>query len=308
VANGVDFLTLAYSLDAAGDGDRALAVLDAAVADDAHATAALELKGELLRARGELRDAADVFARIARQDPHHPSAPYLAQLLSAANPPLPVSRPAPWPSAFVRLENFLDRARHGELLQLVTSNAGAFEPSTVGGMGTNGLEPRVDLDTRISFRLVHVEPILLWLRPFVEAHLPSVGATLGIAPFEVSKIELKCTAYGDGNFFSLHSDTLHHPTRRISFVYYFHRLPKRYSGGALLLYDGDVADPMKYFPERATRLDTIDNSIVFFPSGAFHEVTRVVSPSGQFEDARFTFAGHVHASDGGTSTMVVQDS
>ena len=148
-----------------------------------------------------------------------------------------------------------------------------------------------------SFRLAEVSPIAQWLRPLVEARLPAIAALLGIAPFAVGEIELKCTAYGDGNFFGVHSDRLFHPTRRISFVYYFHHLPKPYSGGALLLYDGDVGNASRYFGDRLTRVETLDNSVVFFPSGAFHEVTRVVSPSGRFEDARFTFAGHVHDRD-----------
>jgi Rps23 Pro-64 3,4-dihydroxylase Tpa1-like proline 4-hydroxylase len=50
-----------------------------------------------------------------------------------------------------------------------------------------------------------------------------------------------------------------------------------------------------------TRLDTLDNSIVFFPSGTYHEVTRVVNPSGRLEDARFTFAGHVNLAEGDAS-------
>jgi Rps23 Pro-64 3,4-dihydroxylase Tpa1-like proline 4-hydroxylase len=72
-------------------------------------------------------------------------------------------------------------------------------------------------------------------------------------------------------------------------------VPKAYSGGALLLFDGDMAEPTRLIRDSFTSLDTVDNSIVFFPSATFHEVTPVVNPSGYLEDARFTFAGHVHA-------------
>jgi Rps23 Pro-64 3,4-dihydroxylase Tpa1-like proline 4-hydroxylase len=163
-------------------------------------------------------------------------------------------------------------------------------------MGPDGPQPRVDLGVRASFRLPGIAPIAAWLRPLIEACLPSMRVRLGIAPFAVEMIELKCTAYGDGHFFRVHSDSLHHPTRRISFIYYFHRLPKRYSGGALLLYDADATEPTRCFLDSFTRLETLDNSVVFFPSGTHHEVTTVVNPSGRLEDARFTFAGHVHAS------------
>jgi hypothetical protein len=197
----------------------------------------------------------------------------------------------------VRIEDFLDGARHDELLDFVTDPASAFEPSTVGGMGANGPEPRVDPAVRVSFRIGGIGPVAQWLRPAIEACLPSIGTRLGIAPFDAAPLELKCTAYGNGHFFRAHSDSRHHPTRRISFVYYFHHLPKRYSGGALLLYDGDAADPTRFMPDSVTRLETLDNSIVFFPSRTFHEVTPVVSPSGRLADGRFTFAGHMHIAD-----------
>lgn len=290
----LDYLDLAWSLDAAGQTEKALAVLDVAVTGEHGATEALELKGELLRSRGELARAAEVFDLLARREPDHPRARYLARLLSGDNPPLPSVRPAPWPAPFVRIENFLDGGRHGELLALVTSGSSVFEPSTVGAMGANGLAPQVNLDSRQSFQLTEMGPVAQWMRARIAEQLPAVRAQLSVSPFAVGTMDLKCTAYGDGNFFAVHSDNVLHPTRRISFVYYFHHVPKRYTGGALLLFDGDPADPLRYDSSRGTRLETLDNSIVFFPSGSYHEVARIVSPSGKFEDARFTFAGHVH--------------
>jgi hypothetical protein len=290
-------LALATGLEAAGDTDRALKVLALAAAREAGGADALSLRGDLLRSRGELRQAADVFALLQQRHPEHDRARYLSALLSGVDAPIPASRPAPWPAAFVRIEDFLNGARHDELLDLLTHPNGAFQPSTVGGLGPNGREPRVDLDVRMSFRLGEIASVALWLRPLVETCVQPMSARLGVAPFPVSTIELKCTAYGDGSFFRVHSDNRNHPTRRISFVYYFHQTPKRYSGGALLLYDGDLTDPTRFFRESVTRLETLDNSIVFFPSGTHHEVTPVVSPSARLEDARFTIAGHVHTFD-----------
>jgi hypothetical protein len=287
-------LTLARSLEAAGDTHRALAVLDLAAAKEEGAAEALSLKGDLLRARGDLLQAAAVFELLGRSHPDHSRARYLSALLSGAPAPQPASRPAPWPPPFVRLENFLDRDRHAELMAFVTDESQAVEPSTVGGLVAAALQRRVDYTVRRSFRITSIDTVALWLRPLIEACIEPITSRLGLAPFTPDPLELKCTAYGDGNFFRLHSDTRNHPTRRISFVYYFHRMPKRYSGGALLLYDGDVADPAKFFPESVTRLETVDNSLVLFPSSTYHEVDTVVSPSGLLADARFTFAGHVH--------------
>jgi predicted 2-oxoglutarate/Fe(II)-dependent dioxygenase YbiX len=204
----------------------------------------------------------------------------------------------------VRLEGFLDRDRHDELMAFVTAGTQAFEPSTVGRIEAGGLQPQVDYTMRTSFRITAIDPIAMWLRPLIEACIAPTAVRLGLAPFTPGVVELKCTAYGDGSFFRVHSDSRNHPTRRISFIYYFHHMPKRYSGGALLLYDGDAADPAKFFPESVTRLETLDNSLVLFPSSTHHEVEPVVSPSGRLTDARFTFAGHVHVADEGAASPV----
>jgi SM-20-related protein len=288
-------LALASSLEVAGDSDRALKVRDLAAAKEAATAEALSRKGDLLRSLGQLRQAADVFALLDHRQPDHPRARYLSALLRGLDAPVPAARPAPWPAAFVRIEDFLDDARHEELMNLLASPSHAFEPSTVGKIGPQGPEPRVDPAVRMSFQLPEIAPVAEWLCPLIGACLQSTSTRLDLAPFPVAMIELKCTAYGDGSFFRVHSDSRSHPRRRISFVYYFHRQPKRYTGGALLLYDGDVTDPARYFEASFTRLETLDNSIVFFPSGTHHEVTPVASPSARLADGRFTIAGHVHA-------------
>jgi hypothetical protein len=297
-------LTLARSLAAAGDTRRSLAVLDLADSRAGGAADALALKGDLLRAHGDLPRAAAVFDLLDRSHRDQARARYLSALLAGAPAPQPASRPAPWPPPFVRLEGFLDRDRHDELMTFVTAGLHACEPSTVGRMEGNAPQPRVDYAARTSMRIAGIGPIAQWLRPLIEACIAPAAIQLGLAPFTPTTVELKCTAYGDGGFFRIHSDSQNHPARRISFVYYFHQVPKRYSGGALLLYDGDVADPTTFFPESFTRLDTVDNSLVLFPSNTHHEVEPVVSPSGLWTDARFTFAGHVHAAADDAATPV----
>lgn len=295
-------LTLARSLEASGDTRRSLAVLDLAASKEGGTAESLSLKGDLLRARGDLPGAAAVFDLLGRSHPDQSRARYLSALLSGAHAPQPPSRPTPWPPPFVRLEGFLDRDRHDELMRFVAGGTHGLEPSTVGRIEANGPQPRVDYTARTSFRIPEIGPVALWLRPQIEACIAPMTSRLGLAPFTPGIVELKCTVYGDGDFFRVHADNRNHPTRRISFIYYFHHMPKRYSGGALLLYDGDVADPTNFFPESVTRLETLDNSLVVFPSSAHHEVEPVVCPSGLSTDARFTFAGHVHVADGDAAT------
>ena len=73
----------------------------------------------------------------------------------------------------------------------------------------------------------------------------------------------------------------------ISAVYYFHREPKAFSGGALRLYRFGV-DPH----DPASEADSVafeprQNSLVCFPSWAVHKVDLVRCASDRFEDFRF---------------------
>ena len=76
--------------------------------------------------------------------------------------------------------------------------------------------------------------------------------------------------------------------RRISCVYYFHRTPQRFTGGELKLYDTWITPSGTTGAPPHTTLAPVDNSIVFFPSDAFHEVCPVQADSDAFDDSRFT--------------------
>jgi SM-20-related protein len=71
--------------------------------------------------------------------------------------------------------------------------------------------------------------------------------------------------------------------RVVSAVYYFHRLPKSFSGGALRVYPLAGREKSNTFVE----IEPVNDTLVFFPWWFPHEVLPVVCPSGQFEDSRF---------------------
>jgi len=70
--------------------------------------------------------------------------------------------------------------------------------------------------------------------------------------------------------------------RVISAVYYFHNIPKGFSGGNLRLFrfGSEEADD-------GVAIEPIDNSLVVFPSWVRHQVERVSCPSGDFADYRY---------------------
>ncbi|MFZ0505877.1 MAG: 2OG-Fe(II) oxygenase [Chthoniobacterales bacterium] len=111
------------------------------------------------------------------------------------------------------------------------------------------------------------------------AILPDIQALFGI-DLQRPEIELYVHAYNDGTHFERHSDAYGGGNwrRRISCVYYLHRLPRAFEGGDLVIYDGH---------RRAYAVEPEHNSALFFPSHLIHEVLSVTCRSKEFIDSRF---------------------
>ena len=185
--------------------------------------------------------------------------------------------------------DFLDEAEHDALLDWTLSNRSRFEPSR---LGSGALDPAI----RQSLSLRDPGP----LAPVLEARLRDragdMFARTGTPPFAIDYVEQVMIAYGDGAHFSAHTDLPVGPGRKplggdrsgrherlLSAVYYFHREPKGYSGGALRLHP---------FGSRgggagAVDVEPVRNGLLVFPAWAMHEVRTVSCPSGRFEDHRF---------------------
>ena len=118
---------------------------------------------------------------------------------------------------------------------------------------------------------------------------------LGILPFHVAPIEAQITASNHGDFFRKHMDNSYgvHRRRVLSYVYYFHRTPRRFAGGELLLYPTWHEDGRVVFATKPRTIMPRQNRIVFFPSSALHEIRMVRCPSWELADSRFTVNGWV---------------
>jgi Rps23 Pro-64 3,4-dihydroxylase Tpa1-like proline 4-hydroxylase len=117
---------------------------------------------------------------------------------------------------------------------------------------------------------------------------------LGHKEFPLGRIEIQVTASNDGDYFRLHQDTGPEDTREVSFVYFFHREPRRFSGGELRIYPTRVVDGRLTPADHAHTLSPRQDTIVFFPSKNEHEVLPVRVPSKAFADSRFTVNGWIH--------------
>jgi Rps23 Pro-64 3,4-dihydroxylase Tpa1-like proline 4-hydroxylase len=176
----------------------------------------------------------------------------------------------------VSVSGFLGAMRH-PLLDFVLGQEQNFRAATVNlGGGTRavieGVRRARILDTLSSFE----GPFLDRLRE----RLQSALGQLGRAVFPIGRIEAQITASNDGDYFRLHQDGGADDTREISFVYFLHDEPRRFSGGELRVRNDTVA------PQGDT--------LIFFPSVSPHEVLPLCVPSRAFADSRFTVNGWIH--------------
>lgn len=121
-----------------------------------------------------------------------------------------------------------------------------------------------------------------WVSDWMTQHLPELCAALGVARFEPRKREMQMTVHSDGDFYKVHTDDQGEDVaaRALSYLYYFHREPKAYEGGALAIHATETFT-----------LEPSHDSVVVFPSHLRHEVLPVRVSSGDLADGRFTING-----------------
>jgi SM-20-related protein len=178
------------------------------------------------------------------------------------------------------LPDFLQPAEVESLLAHVAARQSAFAATRVGP-ANNG---RIDPALRVSASLKDLGEFKALLKARLRGMAEALIADLRVSPFVTTSIELELVAHGDGAFYRRHIDTgwgTERPQIRvISGVYYFHRQPQGFAGGALRLHA--IGDP-----DRCLDVEPVHNTLVVFPSWAPHEVRPVSCPSGQFMDSRF---------------------
>jgi len=218
-----------------------------------------------------------------------PAAAPASETLVATRPPLNIHAPNTGfpeglsPSRATRIENVLTAEQHKQLLQFTTRNQQIFTSSTTS-TGAAGYR-----ESLVSYSFPPFDNLM---RQRVLKLAPKVAAQLGLEVPD-GEMEIQLTAHNDGHYYRVHNDSSGpgFTHRIISFVYYFHRAPKGFSGGELRLYDRDVKDAMLRPAATYKDIQPLDNSLVFFDSRDMHEVMPVICPSKVFADGRFTING-----------------
>ena len=198
------------------------------------------------------------------------------------------------PADCVIFEEFLVPAELDALMRYTLEHECDFRVSEVLSPGVQG--GTIDHEHRRSRVLSEPGEEVRPLVERVQASLSRVLPRLGLSKFPVSQAEAQITASNHGDFFRWHSDNAQEEiaSREVTFVYFFHREPKRFQGGELRIYDS-LRSNGTYIPTSNYRaIVPRQNQVVFFRSSLAHEITPVECPSGAFADSRFTVNGWLH--------------
>ena len=188
----------------------------------------------------------------------------------------------------VIVDGLLGDAEWSPLLARVLASEAQFQPSATHDARADYrhslvLNPAPDL----------VEPVVRRVRSLT----PDVLPELRVQPITVGVVEAQVTASIDGSFFGVHTDADRQkvPKRYLTYVYYFNRQPKAFSGGELRVYDDVLRNGKLARGETFQVIEPLHNRLVLFWARTMHEVMPVRMPSGAFGDARFTVNGWVNS-------------
>ena len=273
--------------------DQAEAALRRTLTADPHNMDALWKLAEIHRRQGNFATAHDCYRRLRGRGPEPHKAVWLHAMLSGNGGGAP--EPAPggiWPAPFVRMTNFLAPGECDRLLAM--GLAAHLVPSTVGPKQHVDPEVRISLevdDKKETEAIVEARRLLV---PKIKSLMPEILARLLIGDIGQYSIEMGMRVYLNGGFYRPHRDNSAriHAARSISFVYFFNCQPPRFSGGDLLLYDCAVHTSARSFGE-FSRFVPLRNSIVFFPSACWHQVTPVQCCTSDLRDGRWALNGHL---------------
>jgi len=186
----------------------------------------------------------------------------------------------------VRIDSFLTGSEVAWLMDLVFAAEASFVPSRVSDDKA---------DYRHSLILGAPQPVRdLFVRK-ITALMPEVMPQLRVGRFPVGAIDCQITASIDGSYFKVHTDAGVNETwkRQYTYVYYFNREPKGFTGGELRIYDDTIRNGKLAATGSYQLIEPRHNTIVFFQAAVMHEVMPVRVASRQFRDARFTINGWI---------------
>lgn len=274
-----------------------LAALDQrleATPDDA---ALLQRRLDFLRAIGDIPAALIAADHLLARHPENAAARRLKALLNGDEHAAVdgVDRTGPVP--FLRLSNVFAPSERAEIWDTITARDHDGSPAAISaGADQTIVVPDIRLAWRYRPQADLRARLLKQVRQVIDQH--RVFDRLGLTPFHPTRIEMQVTRYTDAGRYRIHRDSgPGAPGRRLTFLFYFFRQPRRFAGGDLLLFD-ELAPSHALDPTKFTRLIPQDNSLLLFPSDRLHAVTVVEQASSDPLDGRWSVNGWLHANAG----------
>ena len=151
-------------------------------------------------------------------------------------------RPAALPARCVVLEEFLAPQELRELTRFTLEHESDFSASeVVSPHADSGVINYEHRRSRVLMDLAQNQNLML---ERIKAALPQVLDKLGMEEFSISGVEAQVTASNDGDFFHFHSDNGSErvASRNLTFVYFFHREPRKFEGGELRIHDARLEE------------------------------------------------------------------
>ncbi len=186
----------------------------------------------------------------------------------------------------VQLDGFLSGAEVAWLMELALGAENRFIPARVSDERD---------DYRHSLVIAAPDALSQLFVAKITAAMPEVMPQLRLGQFALGAIDCQVTASVDGSYFKAHTDAGANETykRQFTYVYYFNREPKGFTGGELRIYDDTIRNGKLAATLSFQVIEPRHNSIVFFQAAVMHEVMPVYVPSKQFRDSRFTVNGWI---------------
>ena len=190
------------------------------------------------------------------------------------------------PSPYALIDDFLSTSQLNDLLRYSISKQSEFIPTTNSASDPN---------YRRSFYLTHFPEFSELMIKLVRKITPQIITHLAINNFVIGQVESQMTAHNHGNYYKIHNDSgsPDSASRVLTYVYYYNREPKAFTGGELVIYDSKIENGYSVGAKSHKIIQPTNNTIVFFPSYCMHEVLPVSCPTEYFADSRFTINGWV---------------
>ena len=193
---------------------------------------------------------------------------------------------------YALIQNFLTEADVERAMAHALAHESELRDSTVAHLDHKG-GYATDTRLRRSRILDNVAAVAPMMGKRLYERMPDIFRALEMPPLAFRNVEMQLSVHGDGDFFNTHTDNglpeIAH--RTMTYIYYFHREPKRFTGGHLKLYRTVIHEGLHSAGDVVADIDPPRNGLVVFPSYVQHEVTPIACPSAALEDQRLTLNG-----------------